>query len=242
MAFCANCGHKVKEYDKFCPRCGVATRKDYFSDSKNKTGRKESYDGEIKKCPHCGETLKSFEAICPTCGYELRNTVTSNYIQDFFKKLESADSPKQKDELIRHFVMPNTKEDIFEFMILAAANLEAGGDNTDAWLIKLEQAYQKAKYIFKDSSELEPINNIYNNATKNYRKIRFHQKSASFGSFFVKHWKGILLSILGVLAIIFFTISALDMKNNYMWGLIGLSITSGMIWIVALGLNNKGEE
>ena len=61
MAFCGNCGFEVQEYDKFCPRCGVATRKDYFTGSSYKSTRKETYDGEIKKCPHCGEVLKSFE-------------------------------------------------------------------------------------------------------------------------------------------------------------------------------------
>lgn len=197
MAFCANCGHKVEEYDKFCPQCGVATRKDYFTNSNNKTGRKESYDGEIKKCPNCGEILNSFTPNCPTCGYELRNSKSTNYILEFSRKLESASTAKQKDDLIRHFVMPNTKEDIYEFMILASANLEAGGDNTDAWLIKLEQAHQKAKLMFGDSPDIQYINDIYNNATNNYKKIKRNNRVNTIGNFISKHWFGILLMFLG---------------------------------------------
>ena len=68
--------------------------------------------------------------------------------------------------------MPNTKEDIYEFMILAATNLEASGDNTDAWLIKLEQAHQKAKYMFGDSVDIKYIDDVYYNATNNYKRIK----------------------------------------------------------------------
>ena len=165
MSFCEKCGLKLNDTARFCPRCGSKTRLMYEQEFSE---RKQTYDGEIRKCPNCGEILKSFTPNCPTCGYELRNSKTTNYILDFSRKLEAASTSKQKDDLIRHFVMPNTKEDIYEFMILAAANLEAGGDNTDAWLIKLEQAKQKAKYMFGDSTDIKYINEIYYNATNNY--------------------------------------------------------------------------
>ncbi len=204
MAFCGNCGFEVQEYDKFCPRCGVATRKDYFTGSSYKSTRKETYDGEIKKCPHCGEVLKSFEAHCPTCGYELRNANTANYILEFSKKLEATTSVEQKNDLIRHFVMPNTKEDIYEFMILAATNVETNGPNTNAWFVKMEQAYQKAKIVFSNSSELEAIEKIYNKACQEYKKVK---RSNSFSSFFSNHTKGVVLFILGFLATVCYSVS-----------------------------------
>lgn len=242
MAFCANCGFQVQEYDKFCPRCGVATRKDYFTTSAYEQKRKVSYDGEIKKCPHCGEVLKSFEANCPICGYELRNSNSSNYIQEFSNKLEKATTSKQKDDLIRHFVIPNTKEDIFEFMILAAANLETGGDNTDAWLIKLEQAYQKAKYIFGESSEIKPISDIYKNASKKYNKIKFHQKSTSFGSFLIKHWRGFISAILGIFAIICLIIALQDFEKNYTWAITSMYFGIAILLLALFGLPNNNRE
>ena len=239
MTFCTNCGCSVNEHANFCPRCGVSTRKDYSTNSDSFSERKVTYDGEIKKCPNCGEILKSFTPNCPSCGYELRNSKTTNHILEFSRKLEAAATSKQKDDLIRHFVMPNTKEDIYEFMILAASNLETGGDNTDAWLVKLEQAYQKAKYIFEDSPEIKPISNIYNNATKQYSKIKFKQESKSFGSFLVKHWRGFVLAVLGLFGIICCIIGALDYGKNYIWLLVAGVIGAAMLLL--LPNNNKGE-
>ena len=241
MAFCMNCGCTVNEHANFCPRCGVSTRKDCSTISDGFSERKVTYDGEIKKCPNCGEILKSFTPNCPSCGYELRNSRTTNYILEFSKKLEAAATSKQKDDLIRHFVMPNTKEDIYEFMILAASNLETGGDNTDAWLVKLEHAYQKAKYIFGDSLEIKPISNIYNNATKQYSKIKFKQKTKSFGSFLVKHWRGTISTILGIIAIIFCMIGAKDIDRNYTWLSLGMMLGTAILWIGVTGIKNKGE-
>ena len=241
MAFCANCGCSVNEHANFCPRCGATTRKDHSANTDGFSERKVTYDGEIKKCPNCGEVLKSFTPNCPSCGYELRNSRTTNYILEFSKKLEAAATSKQKDDLIRHFVMPNTKEDIYEFMILAASNLETGGDNTDAWLVKLEHAYQKAKYIFGDSLEIKPISNIYNNATKQYSKIKFKQKTKSFGSFLVKHWRGTISTILGIIAIIFCMIGAKDIDRNYTWLSLGMMLGTAILWIGVTGIKNKGE-
>lgn len=200
MAFCMNCGCSVNEHANFCPRCGISTRKDYSANTDSFSERKVTYDGEIKKCPNCGEILKSFTPNCPTCGYEIRNSKTTNYILDFSRKLEAAATSKQKDDLIRHFVMPNTKEDIYEFMILAASNLETGGDNTDAWLVKLEHAHQKAQYMFGDSVDIKYIDEIYYSATKNYKKINRNKMVNSITHFLSIHWFGTLLTILGIIS------------------------------------------
>lgn len=217
MAFCANCGNRVEEYDKFCPKCGVATRKDYFSDSSAQSVRKESYDGEIKKCPNCGEVLKSFNVNCPACGYELRNSTTSNYIQEFSKQLERATTVQQKEEIIRHFIIPNTKEDIYEFMILAAANIETDGKNSDAWFAKLEQAYQKSKIIWKDSTVLKPIEGVYFKANQQYQK---NKRVKTFSAFIHDHTKGIVICLLGIVAFICYSIGVMGTVNdNYNYGI-----------------------
>ena len=236
--FCAYCGNRINVGAKFCSSCGKATNNNFcyeqektenFSEEKNVSFgdnteqgdtfpneqiRKETYDGEIRKCPNCGEVLKSFTLNCPTCGYELRNSNTTNYIHEFTRKLEMATTTEQKDDLIRHFVMPNTKEDIYEFMILAAANLEANSDNSDAWHIKIEQAYQKSRIIFGDSPEFKIIEDIYIKAADNYNKINKKKKIASIGVFFKQHTKGIVLSILGIIAIIMLAIMVVGLSKG----------------------------
>ena len=166
MAFCANCGFKVQEYDKFCPRCGVATRKDYFSDTNNNSVRKESYDGEIIKCPNCGEVLNSFTPNCPSCGYEIRKSNHSSCVNDLANKLEKTESLDERIELIKNFYIPNTKEDIYEFIILAAANIENEGADVLAWQVKLDQAYQKAEFVFGNTPEFGFATKLYNKANK----------------------------------------------------------------------------
>lgn len=70
--------------------------------------------------------------------------------------------------LIRNYPIPNTKEDIFEFMILASSNIS--GDNSfslsEAWKSKFEQGYQKAKLLFCDEPEFEKIQTLYEKTQK----------------------------------------------------------------------------
>ena len=202
MAFCTNCGIELEEGAKFCAQCGKATNK------KNQPieQRKNVYDGEIHKCPNCGETLKSFIAQCPLCGFELRGTVTEDSVREFALKLEEIErkrdkkkhsfnpfkplsnsiglnsTDEQKVSLIRSFLIPNTKEAILEFMILASSNIDFKlygiGDKgvltasqreiSDAWLAKFEQAYEKAKLVLT-GEDFNNINNIY---VKTLQKLR----------------------------------------------------------------------
>ena len=158
MAFCTNCGQQINDGAKFCASCGVAV-----SNEKIHTQRKTVFEGNIHKCPNCGEVLNSFTSNCPSCGYEIRGASNSAAVQEFAVKLASAESRQEKIAIIRNFPIPNTKEDILEFMILASTNI---GDNLEkdisaAWQSKTEQAYQKAQIIFQDEKEFSRIQNIY---------------------------------------------------------------------------------
>ena len=158
MPFCSNCGQQINDGAKFCPSCGTAV-----SNEKTNNQRKTVFEGNIHKCPNCGEVLNSFTSNCPSCGYEIRGASNSAAFQEFAVKLASAESRQEKIAIIRNFPIPNTKEDILEFMILASTNI---GDNLEkdisaAWQSKTEQAYQKAQIIFQDEKEFSRIQNIY---------------------------------------------------------------------------------
>lgn len=119
------------------------------------TARKTTYDGAIHKCPNCGTGLASFVKNCPECGYELRGADGAESVSDFARRYASTTSNEKKVDLIRTFVIPNTKEDILEFAILASSNIdtsaytrdtvvESGGvsqqEISEAWMAKFEQA------------------------------------------------------------------------------------------------------
>lgn len=161
MPYCSNCGAQVSAEDKFCSQCGKTINKE--------PSRKTVYEGEIHKCPNCGEVLDTFSVVCPTCGYEIRGKTASFSVKDFAIKLANAKTEIAKVDLIRSFPIPNTKEDIFEFMILASTNYDEcffQSDNVQteirrAWISKIEQGYQKAKLLFGDSPEFQKIEAVY---------------------------------------------------------------------------------
>ena len=154
--------------------------------------------------------MTSFTAFCPSCGLELRGANVANSVKALAQKLEEIEKQRiatkaqswlkrlwnqgvpvnavdeQKISLIRSFSIPNTKEDILEFMILASSNIDMkvyGMDSqryqmlepgrrelSDAWLAKLDQAYEKAKLIFGTTPEFISKQSMYE---KKIRRLKW---------------------------------------------------------------------
>lgn len=171
MAFCSNCGQELSEGAKFCAVCGTATTQ---AQSKGQNQRKTVFEGNIHKCPNCGGVLNSFTLNCPSCGYEVRGAANSDAVHEFASQLAKAGSHQEKVSIIRNYPIPNTKEDILEFMILASANVGSNLENnlSAAWQSKIEQAYQKARLLFKDEKELCRIQSIYDQVCAKLDKER----------------------------------------------------------------------
>ena len=205
MPFCSNCGQQINDGAKFCPSCGTAV-----SNEKTNNQRKTVFEGEIHKCPNCGEVLDSFEVNCPTCGHEFRGAKNSLSVREFAAKLEEIERTRptkgfglkkmlanqlanqkevsetdlKKISLIRSYVIPNTKEDMLEFLILASSNINLQRYNdfdsisesekavSDAWEAKFEQAYEKAKLSFGDTPEFKKIKAIYDKKTGEVEKSK----------------------------------------------------------------------
>lgn len=126
--------------------------------------RKTVYEGSLHKCPSCGDALPAFISKCPSCGYEIRDAEGSKTIRNFAQKLESAKSDEQRNILIRSYPIANSRNDIFEFMILASTNIvnETNNSIINAWIVKAEQAYKKATLLLDNKSDLEKIQKLYN--------------------------------------------------------------------------------
>ena len=144
MSFCQNCGMKLDESAKFCPECGNPVGQ------KNMSKRQQEFGGKIIKCPNCGETLSSFTSVCSACGYELRGADAAGTVKRFESELKQIEAGRKTEKgtgigkafakafganttntvdqqlanRISNFAVPNTQEDIFEFMILAASNID----------------------------------------------------------------------------------------------------------------------
>lgn len=95
-----------------------------------------------RTCPNCGKQLPPMTLKCD-CGYEVisnKNTSSVQILQDKIEVIRSApyksrfnqeEEKKERDEQVRElinmFPVPNTKEDIIEFLALAASNSKMKG-------------------------------------------------------------------------------------------------------------------
>lgn len=197
MAFCTNCGQRLAEGAHFCGNCGNVVGSDGATSQ-----RKTVCDGDLHKCPNCGELLDSFVVRCPSCGYELRGATASSAVKEFALKLEAIEANReyetpyewfktggslerisktdaQKISLIKSFSVPNTKEDMLEFMILATSSIDFEAyDSTklmisrgekelnSAWLAKVQQVYKKAKMSGSSDAVITEIYELYDECNK----------------------------------------------------------------------------
>ena len=204
MAYCKNCGIKLVENAKFCQKCGSPTR----TEKLERTQRQQEFVGKKYKCPNCGEVLKSFEINCPACGFELRGTRASSAVKEFALKLEAIEARReyerprgifaaaearqrisktdeQKISLIKSFSIPNSKEDMLEFMILATSSMNMrvyDSANTDisksekevnaAWFSKVQQVYDKAKRSYSTDNTFIEIKALYDRCNKDIQKFK----------------------------------------------------------------------
>lgn len=92
-------------------------------------------------CPHCGAELEAFSTRCPACGEEIRNGRAVSSIQQFSCGIEEIASSqksareKRKDtqNFIEAFNVPNRREDLMEFLSLAAANANKAKGIMGTW-------------------------------------------------------------------------------------------------------------
>ena len=136
MPFCSNCGNELSSDAKFCANCGTAV-----GGGSDGSQRIQKFSGEIKKCPNCGSVLPSGVLKCSECGYEIRDAQASNAAIDFFNKINNAQSEQQKIEIIKKYPIPNTREDIKEFLNRAKAEVESDYNADDYMQNQLHEAW-----------------------------------------------------------------------------------------------------
>ncbi|MDB0062686.1 hypothetical protein N9F27_01165 [Crocinitomicaceae bacterium] len=158
--------------------------------------------GDVKKCPACGALSQSFQTKCSDCGHEFSNVDANISIQKLFTMLNACENERKDEEMsvggaiggmfaqayglgggdkvlqkkksiISGFPIPNTKDDILEFLSTAIPNARQKGnfmtkqhpdnkshnDLATTWFSKCEQIVMKARFSMKeDKKTLEEIN------------------------------------------------------------------------------------
>lgn len=149
--------------------------------------------GDVKKCPSCGAMIQSFTTKCPECGFEFHNVEANGNINKLFEMLNAVENNSREDTttligsvgrfygdalskafggnkdtrkkkaIIQNYPIPNTKEDILEFLSLAyplakrqslfSSNRQESEEMRPTWKAKCEQVIIKAKFSMKDDKE-----------------------------------------------------------------------------------------
>jgi len=159
--------------------------------------------GDVKKCPNCGAVVKSFQTRCSDCDFEFRDIEAIGSIKNLHdelvkieknligkkrglwdKSLED-DIMEAKMRFISTYPIPNTKEDILEFLALAISEGRAGeklsvwsADSNSlvvtyrkTWRDKAKQVIIKARLALKDDkSAMEEIEYYAKLLEKNLKK------------------------------------------------------------------------
>ena len=166
--------------------------------------KSEKY-GDVRKCPACGAIVPSMAAKCPECGYEFTNVEANSSTRLLMQKIDEIQAQyaeltanvDNKDEsairtrgyqvkrqlndrtaqLIQNFPIPNTREDLIEFLTLCIGNSKAdsvmldGNDPvTPAWRKKLQQVIAKVKVALPNDQQAQEHIDEYEGKRENSKK------------------------------------------------------------------------
>ena len=159
---CPNCGANIKSFAYQCPYCGTEIRNiEASSNLKDFSLGLEKI--MAKKLPkyHAEDSL-------------LKKVIGKDFHQDDERRdFERKALDAKENEIasyIKNYPIPNSREDLLEFIILTASNINPKEDLTDvvskAWIDKLAQIYKKATITMANSSDLKEIEDIYNKKMK----------------------------------------------------------------------------
>lgn len=225
-AFCPKCGASSEVPGKATSRKGQPSGSQSFkAERENPPESRDSVESgsearerEVKRCPACGEIVGEHDYLCAACGYELQ-CASEGSIKDLYKRLEAIESTRPKNGLmdqdgytatdkklasaIRNFPIPNTKEDLIEFLVMANSNSNWDDVNAksrpvpSAWRSKFDQAFSKFEISYRDSSEFQRFKDM---------KAETHVKAARAQ---VGSWVGIILPFALLLLMMQLLLSAL---------------------------------
>lgn len=217
MPFCIKCGKEIISGSNYCPVCGASQAGNTHSNQ-----RSTVFEGELHKCPNCGEILDSFMSRCPTCDYEIRGAESARAVSEFSVRLEKLRFESDKINFIRNFPIPNSKEDIYEFMILSSTNIgeEIDSELSKAWAVKMEQCYQKAHMVFTNQAEFEYIQNCYNECHRKMKAVRIRNTGKTIFQIVIKN----IIVVIGIAFVLAGVIVDSSGGNSILFEIIGYII------------------
>jgi hypothetical protein len=206
--YCQKCGKKLNDDAKFCDGCGAKVVHDDAPSAPAVTATPAApvapvtpeppkpvkttvTEGRVHKCPYCGEILESGVLRCPSCGHEIRDREVVHSVQAFFERVNATSDIDTKIGLIRTFPIPNDRENILEFMLMASSNFDAAyyatNKNVDnlasAWLSKIDQCYEKGKVFLTSETDRKTMDELYQKSHGSAKRIQILKLVMIIGGF-----------------------------------------------------------
>ena len=224
MAFCQNCGNQLAADAKFCSNCGTPA-----GSTGAENVRKQEYVGSVKKCPNCGAEIPSLSAICTNCGHELNSSSTNKLMKEFQEGLIAYEGEQERD-FVAAFPIPNTREDLGNFLSLIASilltDLKNGADSKRiaSFTSKFEDIANKIEIvlpsedllqtqIIKWREKITEAKNIYNEILKKRREAnkKINKEKKRENSFARRHPVIFRVMLLGIMMGVGFIVLCLSL-------------------------------
>lgn len=185
MVQCPNCGSVISRLDATCRFCGA-----HIANKKASKTVKE-FSEELMKIEESAPEVMDENAY----GISLLSLYPKEYRRAFSKSMEKAMGNKtfeKKISLIQSFPIPNSVEEISEFILLAVAsiNVEYGKKSISnllfgkqgaiyyaevklatSWINKMEQAYHKDEIAFPNDPAFQKIKEIYEKKMRELKRL-----------------------------------------------------------------------
>ncbi len=163
---CPNCGEVLGAFLTVCPSCGYEIRGVKSTSSVREFALKLDAI-TAQKMPHFEEKKSVMKKVF---GKDFKE---EDEAEEAVRRFESQ-KRQEKISLIINYSVPNTKEDIMEFMILAASNIDikkgVDDDVSKAWMTKLDQVYQRAEITMGGHPDFGQIKSIYDRKKNELKK------------------------------------------------------------------------
>ena len=170
---CPKCGQEIDSMTTSCPWCGCQIN---YKEAVNSITifNQELQKIDSEKIQAIRVVEEDFQEQINKAWREKKKEELKQNEEDQVNKIEDRYNEK-KENYIMNFPVPNTKEDIVQFMTLISSNIEnsfkgKSDIDTDVWVSKFNQIKSQAEIAMVHDESLSKVLAIYNETMEKYQQ------------------------------------------------------------------------
>ena len=121
-----------------------------------KSAPKSNKYGDVRKCPSCGAIVPPLAVSCAECGHEFTGVEANLSSKKLADLLVNEQSLSKRELIVKTFPVPNTKNDLFEFIVFMRTdvlNEDLGLDTCSIYYDKYVECLGKVKVLFPNDEK-----------------------------------------------------------------------------------------